>query len=127
MIISVAGVLPGYHPSIVLIDYRGSQIIGFVMLTILLATLGLWTIYICFRINPTEPGFEHKVSRIMNSTAGKRSASCTASPTSFWNFGPNVTTFPSYLAEVFLTHTVTGSTCSWYLGYQRAKVGAIIS
>ena len=61
LIISAAGVLPGYYASIAFIDSWGRkriQIMGFVVLTVILGTLGLWSFILCCQCNLLSFGMD---------------------------------------------------------------------
>jgi PHS family inorganic phosphate transporter-like MFS transporter len=128
MIISAAGLLPGYYASMAFIDSWGRkriQFMGFIMLTILLATIGLWSIVTCYIIpidRVVGAGFAYD-KLVKNSSSRKAFVFLYCLSNFFQNFGPNVTTF-IIPGEVFPTRyrsTAHGISAG------SGKIGAIVS
>jgi MFS transporter, PHS family, inorganic phosphate transporter len=131
LVISVAGLLPGYYATFFLIDHWGRkpiQFLGFSMLTILLAVLGKMIVHLkrfakfieVHRIagiypgNNPAPNLHHKVEAFV-------ALYCVAN--FFVNFGPNVTTFivPGELFPTRYRSTAHGISAA------SGKLGAIVS
>jgi MFS transporter, PHS family, inorganic phosphate transporter len=109
LILSAAGLIPGYYASFLLIDVWGRrpiQLMGFIILTVLFIIMGF--------------GFD-KLTSTASSTKGFVFLYCLAN--FFQNFGPNVTTFviPGEIFPTRYRSTANGISAA------SGKLGAIIS